>query len=261
MVAAFRVPPRLVRDQAEPDDPHEAEVRSSLRDMRAVNRYCGGLRAIASHLLPLIQDLAGHPSGARAPSGGSPEARPLGPRPQEHAGIRLLDVGTGSADIPRAVVTWGRRRGIPIQVLAIERNLHAAQGAREASRTFPEIRVVRGDAFALPFREGSFHFVTASLMLHYFSEDRAADLLGRLAALASCAVLVNDLLRHWFPAQAIRLLARWSDSRLFREASRRSLLQGFSLPEVERLARAAGFPRWEIATHAPFRFCLVGFRR
>src|SRR5574341_331436 len=97
--------------------------------------------------------------------------------------IRILDVGTGGADIPRAVVTWARRRGLRLKIVGVEFNLAAAIRAALASRAFPEIQIVRGDAFHLPFQPKAFDVITCSMVLHYFPASRAVALLQAFAAL------------------------------------------------------------------------------
>ena len=67
-----------------------AEMIENLADLRRVNRYLGGQRALTRHLFPMIQTVWA-----------------TGPRR-----VRLLDVGAGSADIPARIVSWARGRGI-----------------------------------------------------------------------------------------------------------------------------------------------------
>src|SRR4051812_43485706 len=74
----------------------------------------------------------------------------------------LLDVGTGSADIPVAIVRWARRRGLKARIVALDRHPLTATVARRRVEEYPEIAIVRADGFAPPFAAGSFDFVLAS---------------------------------------------------------------------------------------------------
>ncbi|MFQ5804444.1 MAG: class I SAM-dependent methyltransferase [Candidatus Methylomirabilales bacterium] len=130
--------------------------------------------------------------------------------------------------------------------------------APAGSAAFPEIRHVQADIFALPFRPRSFDYVMASMLLHYFPLGDAARLLNELASLARRAVLVADVERHWFPCLAIEGLSRLSHDRLVRRAFRRTVLRGFTLEEMRILARSAGYVRFEVHRHFPFRLLLVG---
>src|SRR5215468_10745629 len=77
-----------------------AEMIENLADLRRVNRYLGGRRAITRHLFPMIQTLWAR--GARR--------------------VRLLDVGAGSADIPARIVDWARGHGIEVEYVALDLN-------------------------------------------------------------------------------------------------------------------------------------------
>lgn len=173
--------------------------------------------------------------------------------------IRILDVGTGGGDIPRSLLAWARPRGLPLEIVGLEFNPAAAAHAASASRAFPEIRIVRGDAFHLPFPPKAFHVITCSMVLHYFQARQAAALLRAFAALEPRAILVTDLLRHWFPPLAMRCLFAVSRSGLFGPDARHTVSLGFTLAEVARLAGEAGFLNWRLLRSFPFRFCLLGF--
>jgi hypothetical protein len=78
------------------------------------------------------------------------------------------------------------------------------------------------------------------------------------AALASRAVVVNDIERHRVPWVAIKTLARLSRSPLFGDGSLRTVLRGFTPVELNGLAATAGLARWRVTRHFPFRLTLVG---
>ncbi|MBI4610035.1 MAG: methyltransferase domain-containing protein [Candidatus Rokubacteria bacterium] len=174
--------------------------------------------------------------------------------------LRLLDVGCGRADIPRALVTWARRTGIDLYVVGVDQDSEVIHHAAAASRGFPEIHIVQADAVRLPFRPGSFDYVFSSMLLHYFALDEAVALLRAWGALASRAVLVSDVERHWFPCLAIPILAKILKSDLFREGSRRTVLRGFTPEEMAWLADQAGLARPRVRRYFPFRLALVGWR-
>lgn len=230
----WQTPARLEPAQA----PHAfggspEEARRALAHLTLANRYFGGIR---SQLAPLRRLLAAHPGGP----------------------LRLLDVGCGGADTPRAIVEWARRRRLHVQIVAVDQDPDAVRRAAAAVRTYPEIRVVRGDAFRPPFPPRSFHFVTSAMLLHYFSREDAITLLRSWASLASRALLVNDIERHWFPCAAIPFLRRLSGSSLFREGSRQTVLRGFTPEEIGQLGDQAGFSRAEVRRYFPFRLTLIG---
>src|SRR5262245_3045445 len=87
--------------------------------------------------------------------------------------ITVLDVGTGSADIPRALVRVARRAGRRIRVFAVDRDRPTLGIARPLAARYPEITFVQADAAALPVRPDSVDVVMSALTLHHLAPDAA----------------------------------------------------------------------------------------
>ena len=212
--------------------PNDETVRS-LDDLRMANRYFGGARSI---LRPVCGLLRSSPAGA----------------------VRVLDVGCGGADVPRALARWARRHAVRMDITAVDQDPVVVAQATAACRSWPEISIVRADAARLPFTEGSFDYVLSSMLLHYFGLAEAAGLLQGWRSLATRAVVVADVQRHWVPCAAISLLGRLSQNSLFREGHGRTVRRGFTPGELDRLGGQAGFVRMRVRRHVPFRLSLVG---
>ena len=231
--------PRARLPRLEPDArPHRFggpndETLRSLDNLRIANRYFGGARSI---LRPLRALLGSGPVDA----------------------VRVLDVGCGAADVPRALAAWARRRAVGVRITAVDRDSVVIARAAAACRPWPEIRVVRADATRLPFADRSFDYVTSSMLLHYFGLAEAAGILAGWRRLATRAVVVADVRRHWFPCAAIDLLGRVSRNPLFREGHGDTIRRGFTPHELGRLGEQAGFARMRVRRHVPFRLSLVG---
>lgn len=229
----------MVRRLEPKDLPHQfggsaEEVSRNLDSLTKANRYFGGVRSLARPLHRLLLRHRGRP-------------------------VRLLDVGCGRAEAARRHVEWARAQGIDLRVTVVDRDADVIAQARRGCAGHPEIRIVRGDALALPFRSGTFDYVSASMLLHYFGTEEAAGIVRGWAALAGRAVIVSDVRRHWFPCAAISVLSRLSGSPLFGQGSRRTVLRGFTPAELRGLARAAALGRSRLTRHFPFRLALVGF--
>jgi ubiquinone/menaquinone biosynthesis C-methylase UbiE len=209
------------------------DVARNLADLRRINRFLGGTKVVLNALAAIVA---------------------AGQLKQ----LSLLDVGTGSADIPNAVIEWCKARGIEAVVTALdlsERNLRIARTRLGIHR---EVQLLRADSLKLPFIERSFDFVTASLFLHHFQDEDVARLLAGFGRVARRAVIVNDLVRNLIPYYFARatgpLLAT---SFLTRYDGPVSVLRGFTAPELQRLARQAGLPRVEVKRRFPYRLSLV----
>ncbi|HEX9786979.1 MAG TPA: methyltransferase domain-containing protein [Candidatus Binatia bacterium] len=165
-----------------PDQPRELLI-DDLRNLRLINRYLGCHRNALRGL-----------------------ARAMGGRSARR--FALLDVGTGSADIPAVIAQWARRRKIAAHISALEREGVTLELAAARTRDFSEISIIRGDALAPPFRAKSFDFVLASQLLHHFPDEQIVALLRTWAGLARRAVIVSDLVRHPLAYHGIRLLTK-----------------------------------------------------
>ena len=113
-----------------PDQPRDLLI-DDLRNLRTFNRYLGCHRNVLRALAGALDV-------------------------QSEREFTLLDVGTGSADIPVAIVNWARRRKLIARISCLEREPITAEHAGEQTRAFPEIKVVRGDALSPPFRPAAF---------------------------------------------------------------------------------------------------------
>lgn len=118
----------------------------------------------------------------------------------------LLDIGTGSADIPAAILAWGKRKGIDANIIGLEADSMTARIAAARTNDSPAIAIVQGDAGAPPFLPGSFDFVVASQILHHFPDETIVEHLQRWAKLARKALVISDLIRHPVAYHGIRLL-------------------------------------------------------
>lgn len=211
----------------------DQDVAHSLSDLRRINRLLGGRRVILRALSSFLD----------------------GANDQE---ISLLDVGTGSADIPMEVAAECRGRGLESFIAAVdisERNLRVSRSRLNVSE---DIHLVQGDSLKLPFASGSFDFVTASLFLHHFADDDVVRLLADFARIAKRAVIINDLIRNLVPYYFTRVagpLLAWSF--LTRNDAPVSVLRGFTPDEMKRLATRAGLSRVHVERLFPYRLSLV----
>lgn len=205
----------------------------ALEDLAWINRWLGGTRLVLDQLASLLASL---------------------PPP-----VRILDVATGYADIPRAIARWGRRRGLRIQIEAIDSHAQILELARHASRAYPEIQVREGDALTLPYADESFDVVLASLILHHTEGEAQARLMRGLYRVARYAVVVNDLRRGRWPYfvtwMSLRLVSR---NRIIHHDGPVSVRRGFLARELSALAREAGWVQARVSRHAFFRLALTG---
>lgn len=209
-----------------------ADVAANLAEMWRLNRWLGGLRALTRHLYPRLRR---HPGRAT-----------------------LLDLGTGSADIPRAIAGWAAAQGRPVTITAVDwaaRNLAVARARLDG---WPAVSLLQADAARLPLAPRSVDYVVSTLFLHHFGPAAAVALLRAAYAVTRRALLVSDLVRGRLPLLAFGLvqpvLARHP---LTRHDGAVSIRRAYTPAELRALALEAGLPQPRVYAHWPWRMTLV----
>jgi ubiquinone/menaquinone biosynthesis C-methylase UbiE len=163
----------------------------------------------------------------------------------------MLDVGTGSGDLPEYVARRYAARIAGVGIVGMDRQLRHMRERGDSGGWTP----LCGDMRQLPFAPRSFDFVAASLVLHHFEDSEAIELLARLAEVACHALLINDLERHKWAWRFVRYAP------LFCEVSRAdgavSVQQAFTADELTSLAHRAGLARSRVRRHFPYRLSLA----
>jgi ubiquinone/menaquinone biosynthesis C-methylase UbiE len=201
----------------------------NLRDLARVNRRLGGI------------DLSARAIDVLAP-GRSP--------------IEVLDVGTGGADIPLALIDRGRTRGRLIRVTGIDSRPEVLEAAALADRRVTatgELALHVADGQALPFPDAAFEIVHSSLVIHHLEPGEARALIAEMARVARLGVVVNDLVRGraaWAGAWALSHLA--TRNRFTRRDAPLSVRRAYSVAELTALMASAGV-RVERRFDGPFR--------
>jgi SAM-dependent methyltransferase len=172
--------------------------------------------------------------------------------------IRILDVATGSGDVPGRLLARSERAGIAVEISACDISPTAID---EARRRWPGIEFFVHDALRtrLPAK---FDVVTCSLFLHHLGEDDAIALLTNMENAARRLVLVNDLARSGFNFCAVWLACRLlTRSRVVRFDGPASVRSAFTPAEALGLASRAGLSGAIVQSRFPARFLLAWERR
>ena len=205
------------------------EVASSLATISRFNALFGGRRIVVRQACELLAAL--------------PAARP----------VTVLDVGTGAADIPAALVRWARRAGRKIRVLALDHGSATLAYARGGAAAYPEITLVQGDALALPVKPESVDLVISALTLHHVPGGDVARYLGEIDGAARLGWVVNDLVRGRVARALVWALTRvLSRSAMARHDGPMSVARSYTPSELKALCEKAGFFDARVAHHAAF---------
>ena len=204
--------------------PVSSELERDLENIRQLNRWFGSYALISMFLSGWIKP------GSR---------------------LRIVDLATGSGDIPRLIAECGRRIGAELRIDALDRQSATLEIAQKLSVPYPEISFVEGNI--LEWRPAEpYDVVFCTLALHHFSDDDAVRVLQRCRELSQKFVLVSDLRRSWMATIGVHLLT----ATMFREPmskhdARLSIARAFSFSELNQLAQRAG---WTNFGHKTFPF-------
>ena len=214
--------------------PVSSELERDLANLRSLNRWFGSYRQVRHFL-----------------------ERWLKPNSQ----VRILDVATGSGDIPRLIVDLARRRTMSIHVDAIDQQAATIEIARSLSSNYPEIAFFCADFFdwngnskldGLKPSSSSqpYDVVLCSLALHHFSDGDAVRVLEKCRDLSREHVLIADLRRSpWLSFGVYLLTATIYRNAMTKIDARLSTARAFSFEEMGELARRAG---WKNFGHRKF---------
>ena len=198
------------------DLPHDSYARDELegafKDLTLVNHYLGNGRAVLKHLAAMNVETADD-------------------------GFTVLDVATGTADIPVTIAKWARQAGIRVGITAVDLDPHAINIARKRSEPYPEITLAVADGFDLPFAKKSFDYVLCSKTVHHFTDEQVLQMIKEVSRVARRGYVIVDLRRSWIAYILIFLLTRiFSRNRLTRSDGPLSVLKSFTPEELAALA-------------------------
>jgi ubiquinone/menaquinone biosynthesis C-methylase UbiE len=231
----FALPQRSDEEELlDQDIQDREELAANFRDIRRVNQLLGGTLTVL-RLLPRLLE--------RIPADQT---------------VTVLDLATGSGDIPVAISRWAKHRGVPIEIVASDYSDAILDLAREHIGDNPDITLACHDARSVPLPDGAFDIVLCSLSLHHFPPDEAVQVLKEMQRLASVGVILNDLRRSRLGYIAAWLAARVTTrNRLTRNDAPLSVLRAYTPEELRELLHQAGIDHAVISQHPWFRMAAV----
>lgn len=188
-----------------------SELRLNLREMAMLNRLPGGVSASRGAIEQLLDG---------------------------QATASVLDVGTGSGDLPAALV---RHNGRSLRVIAADLRPEVLAVARARLSRLREVDLLLADARRLPLDDASVDVVHASLLIHHLDEAEAITALREMRRVARRGVVINDLRRGRmaYAATAATVLAL-TRGRYTRHDGVLSARRAYTLDELDDLAARAG---------------------
>ena len=236
---SFFVPPRNYnRNNPEMIDNLNADpklLRDELKSIRTVNRFFGGFSTIRQGILVLLNN------------------------EEDGAEIRILDLGTGSADLPAYLLGIGPQLRKRFTIAAVDNHPSVLGVARERTHGLADLTIEQADLLDLKYPPQSFDIVLCSLTLHHFSSEEVIGILRSMKRLSRIGFVVNDLRRSRVAAWLTWMYIHLTTTNVMTVTdSYRSVLRGFTRDEMRSMAEQAGVKTFEIRKKAFFRLLLVG---
>jgi SAM-dependent methyltransferase len=224
------------RRQAEwMDDPgaDRAVLYRSLRFIRRVNVFLGYTHATLTHLKRFSQNW----------------------RPGER--ISIVDLGTGSADIPLAILRWAEQSGFDVRIVAMDLHADTVAAAVDHAAGNARLKILRANVLAMPLAANSFDYALASMFLHHLDDADVVRVLRTMDSLARRGFIVADLLRHRRAYWSVKALTTFSNPMVRHDAAA-SVAQAFTTEEVLAMRDQAGLGYASFHRHFGHRFVLAG---
>jgi 2-polyprenyl-3-methyl-5-hydroxy-6-metoxy-1,4-benzoquinol methylase len=220
-----------------PGEADERDLRHTLRDIRRANIFGLGTWVVRNHLERLVRDL--------------PPEQPLS----------VLDLATGSGDIPEELCRWARARGRNVTFTATdisETILRVAQERITVAGFGGQVRFTVCDATKTPFADGQFDITLMSLALHHLDLRQAHAIIREMARVSRLGFIINDIYRSqgaWIMARILAGLT--TTNRLTRHDGPASVLRAYTPTEVHRISARVDIPL-SVHTHPFWRMAAVG---
>ena len=193
--------------------PISAELDRDLQHLRHLNRWFGSHRLVLQFMRRWLKP------GAR---------------------MRLIDLATGSGDIPRLIVDFARKIGANVEIDAVDQQAATLEIASSLSAAYSEISYRHGNILEWDSAE-SYDIALCNVALHHFSDQDAVIVLRRCCELSRRFVLVSDLRGGLLLRAGVYFLT----ATVFREPmtrhdARLSAVRAFSFAEMHDVAVRAG---------------------
>jgi ubiquinone/menaquinone biosynthesis C-methylase UbiE len=212
-------------------------LRGELRNLRRVNARIGSLTLVRDAVLSL--------------AAGLPPGRP----------IEVIDLATGSADHPVALVEAFRTVGREIAVTAVDRHPLMLEEARAVAGHLPQIRLEQGNILALPHPDRRFDIAICSFAMHHFSRADGVTILREMDRLSRVGFVVHDLSRSYPAAAAAWIYTHLMTTNIMtRRDGYRSVMNALTAAEVRDMAAEAGVAGITVWNAARFRLMAVRHR-
>lgn len=209
----------------------EKDTRQALREIDTINHLLGGYSVIFDALEKLKWN---------------------------DKSIRIMDLGCGGGDMLRTIADWALKNKRHVDLIGIDRNPVMTSYAREESLVFPNIHFKTMDVLDERLMDERADVIINSLFCHHFDSDELVILVERMYKLASQAVIINDIHRHWFAYYSIKILTGlFSRNPLVKYDAALSVARSLTRREWEETLQKAGIDNYSLRWMWAWRWQII----
>lgn len=179
----------------------------------------------------------------------------------ERRTMTFLELRCGRGDLSASVVRWAHSRKINVQILAVDECPSVIELAKSHHGNISEItfdiRYLTDPRF---LEAQQFDYVISSSVLHALDSADVIKALKTSNLLAKRGLVFSDWLRDMRAWMWMQALSRfWGDEIVIHDGLL-GIRKGFTMTELEHLARSAGLDFVALRRHLGYRFSLAGER-
>jgi 2-polyprenyl-3-methyl-5-hydroxy-6-metoxy-1,4-benzoquinol methylase len=211
----------------------EHETKQALRELEVINKFLGGYSVVLNALGRL----------------------------EWKNTLTVLDLGCGGGDMLRMIAAWAEKNGRSVRLIGVDRNPVMIEYAELQSKEKSNISYRQLDVFDNELMNEKADVVINSLFCHHFDNAELAELVRRMHKLASKAIIINDLHRHWFAYYSIKVLTYFfSRTELVKYDGPLSVARSLTRKEWESICSNAGLDDYRLKWMWAWRWQLVSMK-
>jgi ubiquinone/menaquinone biosynthesis C-methylase UbiE len=210
---------------------NESELRKNLDELEIVNRLLGGYNVVLNALEKINFSTLE---------------------------ITVLDVGSGGGDTLRTIAKWAQKKNLSINLIGVDWNPVMTKYAEEKSKSFSNIQFKTINVFDDILLNERADIVMNNLFCHHFTDVELVKLIQRMNQLASRAVIINDLHRHWFAYYSIKIITSiFSKTYLVKYDAPLSVARSLTKDEWKKILFDAGIENYSLKWMWAWRWQII----
>lgn len=212
-------------------DVDAGEIRQALRELEIINKFLGGYHVIKDALEKIKWD--------------------------NHT-MTIVDLGCGGGDLLCAIADWAEKSERKVKLIGIDWNPVMTEFARERAANYRNIEFNTMSVHDDHLLNLNADIAMSSLFCHHFDNAELVKLIRRMNQIASRAVIINDIHRHWMAYHSIHLItALFSKTYLVKYDAPLSVARSLTRREWKNILFTAGINEYRLSWMWAWRWQLI----